>query len=172
MDNILEFDNGILLAKASDKLLFLAFCIEYKRYIEFMEDETQNEFDTYLPIQLDATCNGFQHMALLSNEYTLFKELNLVKKDNRDNKDESIPSDFYNFLLHKVVNVFAHKLEQNVTIDEKTGGSYERLNNFMWDRSYIKKAVMTIPYNSSSRAMVRYIKDSLIMVDCKKDDAS
>lgn len=71
--------NHKLLLKAKDKLLFLSFCIEYKRYIEFLYKENAQIFYTYLPIQLDATCNGFQHMALLSNEKTLFKELNLEK---------------------------------------------------------------------------------------------
>ena len=44
-ENILSYENGYLLSKASDK--FLAFCIEYKRYIEFMEDENMMEFHTY-----------------------------------------------------------------------------------------------------------------------------
>ena len=65
--------------KAKDKLLFLAFCMEYNRFINFIDNENVLEFKTYLPIQLDATCNGFQHLALLSNEEILFKELNLVK---------------------------------------------------------------------------------------------
>ena len=71
IENLIDYDNGILLAK--DKILFLAFCMEYKRYIEFLGNEDVMEFYTYLPVQLDATCNGFQHMALLSNETTLFK---------------------------------------------------------------------------------------------------
>lgn len=71
--NILNFENGILLNKAKDKLLFLSFCIEYKRFYDFYMNDIAMEFYTYLPLQLDATCNGFQHMALLSNEDTLFK---------------------------------------------------------------------------------------------------
>lgn len=47
--------------------------MEYKRYMQFRDDENTFEFYTYLPIQMDATCNGFQHLALLSNEGTLFK---------------------------------------------------------------------------------------------------
>lgn len=33
--NIINYEDGILLNKAKEKLLLLAFCIEYKRYIEF-----------------------------------------------------------------------------------------------------------------------------------------
>ena len=128
-DDILNFDNGILLSKASDKLLFLAFCFEYRRYNDFMANENIMEFHSYLPLHLDATCNGFQHMALLSNETTLFKELNLVKKG--ENENDSDPSDFYNFLLHKVENVFTTKIENNELDDKLTGGSYERLSKFM-----------------------------------------
>jgi hypothetical protein len=126
------------LEKAKDKLLFLAFCIEYKRYVEFMNNEDVMEFYTYLPVQLDATCNGFQHMALLSNEDILFKELNLnvstrgktKDKDKNNTEDrDSIPSDFYNFLLHKIIDVFRSKVE-DVKTDPKDKASYERLLSF------------------------------------------
>jgi DNA-directed RNA polymerase len=35
-------------------------------------------FITFLPIQLDATCNGYQHLSLLSMDLSLAKELNLT----------------------------------------------------------------------------------------------
>ena len=60
--DIVNYENGILLNKANNKVLFLSFCMEYKNF------HHQYSFYTYLPIQLDATCNGFQHLALLSNE--------------------------------------------------------------------------------------------------------
>jgi DNA-directed RNA polymerase len=39
----------------------------------------------------------------------------------------------------------------------------------VWERSLIKKAVMTIPYNVTPRSMVDYVKNMLIQVDCTKD---
>lgn len=91
------------------------------------------EFYTSLPIQLDATCNGFQHMALLSNETTLFKELNIQlysDKPSRKTNDEK-PNDFYNFLLHRLKALFETKLDEGQVNDEnEKGGSYERLNFF------------------------------------------
>ena len=77
--------------------------MEFKRFYDSYFDDDSVYFETYLPIQLDATCNGFQHMALLSNEKTLFKELNLshLSKKGKD----SIPNDFYSFLLHKVLSL-------------------------------------------------------------------
>lgn len=83
IDDIISYDNGILLSKAADKLFFLAFCIEFKRFYNFYCNESSPYFETYLPIQLDATCNGFQHLALLSNEKTLFKELNLASTSSK-----------------------------------------------------------------------------------------
>lgn len=97
---------------------------------------------------------------LLSNENILFKELNLV-----DVKD--IPDDFYNFLLHKLKTIFElHKDEDKNNIK----GSYFRLYNFIWDRAYIKKAILTIPYNSSSRSVNDYIAKSLIPAFFDKDN--
>lgn len=158
----MEYDNGILLDKAKDKLLFLSFCIEFKRFYNFQTNENLMEFETYLPIQLDATCNGFQHLALLSNEKVLFKELNLTSHNDK-------PKDFYNFLLHKLKLIFEHKVSLNELIDDKTSGSYDRLNNFIWDRAFVKKAIMTIPYNVSVRQMQKYISECLTPIESLKD---
>ena len=96
IDNTLDCDNGCLLNKASDK--FLSFCIEYKRLYSFLMDENAMEFNTYLPVQLDATCNGFKHMVLLSNEDTLFKELNLVSTNAKKREINDLPpGDFIDF---------------------------------------------------------------------------
>lgn len=76
LDNILNFENGVLIKKAKNKLLFLSFCIEYRRFVDCI-NAGEKVFKTHLPIQLDATCNGFQHLSMLSNEQKLLKELNL-----------------------------------------------------------------------------------------------
>ena len=100
------------------------------------------EFHIYLPVQLDATCNGFQHMALLSNEDTLFKELNLVPntktRSNAINNNNQ-PNDFYNFLLHRLVKFLESKSNEGEVFDSKgkSKGSYERLSKFLLERSNI-----------------------------------
>lgn len=178
INDILDYDNGILLNKAKDKLTFLTICMEFKRFYNFELDETPTEFHTYLPIQLDATCNGFQHMALLSDKDTLFKELNLIscskQSNGKSNNNSKAPNDFYNFLLHKLINLFKSKVANGELIDNrgkgKTKGSYERLNNFVWNRAQIKKAIMTIPYNASVIRMNKHVSDNLVRVDCNTDD--
>lgn len=64
--------------------------MEFKRFYNIYNAENLTHFETYLPIQLDATCNGFQHMTLLTNETKLFKELNLSGVDV-NNKDKYVP---------------------------------------------------------------------------------
>jgi DNA-directed RNA polymerase len=58
--------------------LFIAFCFEYNRFIKSLSNE-QDDFITYLPIQLDGTCNGYQHLSLLSLDRNLANEVNLTK---------------------------------------------------------------------------------------------
>lgn len=143
------------------------------------------EFNTYLAVQLDATCNGFQHMALLSNEDTLFKELNLVSKKSNDKELTDLPpSDFYNFLLHRLVTLFQNKVDSGILYDEgkkpkkdrkprasdNVKGSYERLHKFIWGRAHVKKSIMTIPYNSGVKSMKKHLAASLVKVDCNQYD--
>jgi DNA-directed RNA polymerase len=83
------------LSKAENKLLFLvrskkqAFCFEYNRWLNNL-DSNSTHFITYLPIQLDATCNGYQHLSMLSLDHKLAKQLNLTKSNWKDD-----PQDFY-----------------------------------------------------------------------------
>ena len=147
--------------------------MEFKRFYDFYMDENAMEFHTYLPIQLDATCIGFQHMALLSNEDILFKELNLISNSVKGNKVSADPlSDFYSFLLHKLLRYFSDKISKGETSDNNNKGSYERLHNFIWNKTNVKKSIMTMPYNSSARSMKKYLAESLVKIDCKQDDTS
>jgi DNA-directed RNA polymerase len=74
--NIINFENGILIEQAESKLLFISFCFEYKKYILSKNDENEY-FLTHLPIQLDATCNGYQHISMLGMDQNLSKKLNI-----------------------------------------------------------------------------------------------
>jgi DNA-directed RNA polymerase len=70
----------MLLNKAENKLLFIYFCFEFKKYIEAIKNK-EAFFKTNLPIQLDASCNGFQHLTLLIDDLSLSEELNLQKSN-------------------------------------------------------------------------------------------
>lgn len=84
-------------------------------------DSEEYEFKTSLPIQLDATCKGFQHLALLSNENNLFKELNLSKSIKA-----SDPNDFYNYIVLRVNSKVKDHIANTESGDELL--SYERLS--------------------------------------------
>ena len=57
---------------------------------------------TDLPIQLDATCNGFQHLSLLIEDVALSKKLNLGNSNKSD-----IPKDFYSYIAFKLKKHFS-----------------------------------------------------------------
>lgn len=149
--NLLNFENGVLLKQADKKFLLLAFCMEYKDFKNFLNSDDQ-VFDTYLPLQLDATCNGYQHLSLLAQEKSIYKQLNL-EKTSKDSK----PSDFYNYIIEELL------LNIKLLIKSNKGDtkSYKRILNLGLNRKNIKKAVMTKPYNASPLSIMDYIKDSL-----------
>ena len=157
-DNIINFENGYLISKADDKFLFLAFCFEIRRFNTFMDNEHIDEFKTYLPIQLDGTCNGFQHLALLSNETKLFNNLNLG--ESKKNKD---PSDFYTHILdilniHLVRSARKKRGKDSNEIKERI----ERLLKLGLNRSLLKPIIMNDPYNATNRTLASYVRDLLI----------
>lgn len=168
---IQNFRDGILIKQSENKFLFSAFCFEMERWLEFERSE-QLYFEAFLPIQLDATCNGFQHLALLGLDSNLSSELNLTKSTHKDT-----PKDFYTHLVALVVKNFITKMDvitrklnnsldtDNLTISERVlienKETYERLINFNIHRKLIKKVIMTIPYNATDYRLVKNIKELL-----------
>jgi len=148
------------LNKAKNKLLFIAFCFEYINYYNFINNLDLNSYKSYFPIQLDATCNGFQHLSLLSQETSIFKSLNLEKSSNA-----SKPEDFYSYVilllkLHITEKLKDYKLSGS-NISQKDGESYTRLNDLALNRTALKKAIMTIPYNAGLLSIVQYLSAGL-----------
>jgi DNA-directed RNA polymerase len=158
LENILNFENGLLLNTADNKILFVSFCFEYRKYIQALKNN-DTFFITNLPIQLDATCNGFQHLTLLIDDLALSKELNLNESSWKDK-----PKDFYNFIALRVKNFFNEKLDEShkgtLVLSSEVKESYTKLAKIEIYRVLIKKAVMTIPYNASTSSIVDYIKDN------------
>jgi len=154
-NQIINFENSDLVSKADEKFLFLSFCFEMRRFNIFLNNEYTDEFKTYLPIQLDGTCNGFQHLALLSNETKLFESLNLFEANKSDD-----PKDFYEHIINNI-NIHLENRRNSVKSDEEKE-SYNRLIKLGLSRSNIKPAIMTKPYNAKDKTLASYIKDTLI----------
>lgn len=104
-DYILNFENNDIINKAETKACFVSFCFEYKRYIDFLNNTDSNSFSTNLPIQLDASCNGYQHISLLTKQEQVFKPLNLKSSTKKDK-----PEDFYSYILFNVRDYVNDKL--------------------------------------------------------------
>lgn len=136
-------------------MLFIAFSFEYNRFLNSLENDSIY-FETSLPIQLNATCNGYQHLALLSLDYNLAKELNLTKSSWDDK-----PKDFYSFMSVKLINYFRDKLNNNALNDEERE-VYTRFSHLTIARKIVKKAIMTRVYNASHNTLVEYLQENFI----------
>jgi DNA-directed RNA polymerase len=158
--------------KADEPFCFLAFSVEYKNWLNkkekyytiniskekidpqkskkelmlnIIENERVKEF-SHLPIYLDATCNGIQHLAALSKDSHVAPLVNLTKS----NYDDS-PKDIYSYVIPFVeaeLRDLAMKDEDN-----------KILKNFKLTRSMIKKPIMTIPYSVTTYGIAEYLEN-------------
>ena len=174
-NDILNFKNGKLIKEAESKLLFIAFCFEYQNYYNSLSTN-ETFYISNFPIQLDATCNGYQHLSLLTGDEPLAGELNLISGD-----ENTIPKDFYTFVALKINDYLKQRLseeKQNLLNLEKKEfhlekekleqekivniiDSCERLIKLNKNRTLVKLPIMVKPYNASFFRMVEYVKEKL-----------
>lgn len=73
LDKIINLDKKFIL-KAKNLLLFTSFCLIVR------ELDKDPNYKVYVPIYLDATCSGIQHIAALIKDFESGKKVNLIKK--------------------------------------------------------------------------------------------
>ena len=127
--------------KATNPLLFISFCFEYKKYLE-----NPNNFMTNLPIQLDATCNGIQHLSLLSKNMNLAKYVNILS-----NIDSEKPNDLYDITIKYINNKIYDEVNKSP--------EYINLKELNLNRSVIKRSIMTISYNVTINGIVNHLEE-------------
>jgi DNA-directed RNA polymerase len=133
-----EFYNYML--EADEPFLFLSCCIELKNYYA---DPTI--FLSRLPVYLDATCNGLQHLSTMINDTCLAKYVNIVKSSKDD-----VPKDVYNHMI-SFVN---EKIQEYIKEDY----SLAILDNICINRKFIKPGIMKISYGTTSRGIADQLK--------------
>jgi len=114
-----------LISKAKNIPLFAAFCIEYKKCFT---SASPLDFMSALPVVVDCTCNGLQHLAAMISDVSIAKGVNLLPENNIQ--------DIYTTVAQKI------------TKECKLG--------FTVSRSMVKKVVMTVPYNVSLYSAAEY----------------
>ena len=139
LNRILDIDNNMWL-EAKEQTLFLASALELKGYYDNPET-----FISTLPIYLDATCNGLQHLASMTNDFNLAKFVNILESSKNEE-----PQDLYSSMIRNIQD----KLD-NIIISDS---SYSNLDQLNLTREFIKRGIMTIPYGVT----IRGIKDQLI----------
>jgi len=166
------------IVKADEPFCFLAFAIEYKNWLNRKETvytanvvkerinpelrkkelrisiasiEGIKEF-SHLPIYLDATCNGIQHLAALSKDKNIAPLVNLTKS----NSDDS-PQDIYSYVIP-----FVEAELKDLAIKDKEN---EIFKDFKLRRTLIKKPIMTIPYSVTIYGIAEYLESEFRVVE-------
>jgi DNA-directed RNA polymerase len=126
----------------AEPLLFLSCCIELKNYYA-----NPAYFISRLPIYLDATCSGLQHLSSMINDTNLANSVNIVES----NKDD-IPNDVYTYMISFVNK----KIEEYINKDP----SLAILANININRKFIKPGIMTITYGATARGITEDLRNS------------
>jgi DNA-dependent RNA polymerase len=136
-----------LISSAENPFTFAAFCLTLKNV------HNDPEFLVKLPVFLDATANGLQHIAALTKDLELGTQVNLTEI-SEDNK----PHDLYTRLVdpvNKAVNKLGHE-----------NFNFFNLRFAEFNRKILKTSFMTIIYNVTIYGIVNQL---LLKFDYLKD---
>lgn len=134
---------------------FLAACYEWAGYRKHGES-----FVSHLPITVDGSCNGIQHLAALSKDEQAGREVNLVPGP--------MPSDIYSKVAGEVVAELEGIVSGSIKVTPpKTGRPLDypavaqQWLDYGVDRKLTKRPTMILPYGGTINAVQRYIEDEV-----------
>jgi DNA-directed RNA polymerase len=127
--------------KAKEPFQFAAACIEY-----IAADTHGSEYITHLPVWLDASSNGLQHLACMRRDVALAKMVNLEARSTERALDE----------VRDVYEILARHERQTLRADDDTFWCDLPLSLL---RDLVKRPVMTLPYGVTKQGMLDQIKE-------------
>ena len=129
--------------EADKPLCFLRWCRDYARALEcHMKGKP---FYTHLPIHMDGTCNGIQHLAAMTRDAKAAAAVNMLPTDK--------PKDMYLIVADKIRDGFQ-------TLSDPIDIEYALMwLQFGWDRNLTKRQCMTKSYGATMRSCTSYTKD-------------
>jgi DNA-directed RNA polymerase len=125
--------------EADQPWLFLAACLEWKRY-----KEEGTSMISYLPISMDGSCNGYQHLSAMGLDPIGGRATNLMLFDD--------PEDIYQW----VSDVVCRRMEVDAAgFGPREGAEAARQLLAIMDRELAKNATMTTPYGVTLRTIYK-----------------
>ena len=125
-------DKEFLLA-AQNKFTFAATCLCIK------ELQNNPNYAVKIPVFLDATCSGIQHLAALIKDCELAKEVNLIPPLAELGGEKTSPADIYE-TLRTPINEKIRRLGRE-------DPTFSNLEYVELSRSDVKQPIMTKTYN-------------------------
>lgn len=152
-DNILNMSKEFML-KAENKFTFAAFCLVFKQL------EINPKTNVRMPVFLDATCSGIQHLAALIKDTELSELVNLNSSDITTE-----PKDIYQSLVEPINDKIRQLGKESV--------HFSNLADVCLSRKHVKAPIMTKTYNVTVRGIVSqlitYFKKEVVKVPKQKD---
>jgi DNA-directed RNA polymerase len=136
---------------------FLAFAYEYAEYLS-----NPTEFYSSLPIAVDGSNNGFQHISALLRDNDGAKRVNVLP----NGKD--IPADIYQDVAEMTKRQLIDDKKTFATLNEKVKDDVRAFIDDILpfiDRSLVKQNVMTDSYGAGEKAKAFQIADNLKKVE-------
>ena len=136
-------------ASKKKSMQFLAFCLAYRQW------KLDPSTPIHLPVQIDGTSNGLQHIAALTGDENLARSVNVLPREDgmradiyselADTASRFLQDDSPTFKgIHKQGLAWAHE--------------WLMISQYPWlNRDVAKKVVMTIPYGASSTAQAEHV---------------
>jgi DNA-directed RNA polymerase len=134
--------------EAGKKWTFLRACIEWKGYREQGPD-----FCSHLPVSMDGSCNGYQHLSAMGRDPDGGRATNLTPGEE--------PQDIYQEV--------ADRVELRIKKDAEGGPHSDVARQLLGkiDRDLAKQPTMTTPYGVTRRTIYEVLLESKPLKGCK-----
>lgn len=112
---------------------FLSMCFEVARMADFVSkhgEAAMGEFESHIPIRLDATCSGIQHLSAMMKDPLSAAAVNVLPTGKRED----------------IYGEVARIVQQRIALDAANGNPIAVKWLGHVERKTVKRAVMTTPY--------------------------